>query len=82
MLAHGDTPVGITGTPAPGSSPATSGNVHTHTSAPNPGGRSTRSNCGSMSPRDPYVGNNPRIFVTRISVVLAQAGSFTEGAGS
>jgi hypothetical protein len=72
MLGHSDTPVGISGTPTPGSSSsAKSGDVHTHTSAPNPSDRSTSSNSGSTSPRDPYVGNNTRIFVTPISVVLA-----------
>src|SRR5262245_57652388 len=45
-----------------GQQPATSGNVHTHTSAPNPSDRSSSSNSGSTSPRDPYVSNNPRIF--------------------
>jgi len=71
MFGHRDAPVGTSGTPTPGSSSAKSGDVNTHTSAPNPGDRSTRSNSGSMSPHDPCVGNDTRIFVTPISVVLA-----------
>jgi hypothetical protein len=58
MLGHRHAPVGTS-------------DAHTHSRAPDPGDRPTRCNSGSMSPRDPYAGNNTRILVTPVSVVLA-----------